>query len=521
MANLFVNLPVVANGAGAFVDVSAMGATKTITVDGSFRGAVLIEYAADAAGLTFVPLVTFGTPGKRTFEVAATLMRVRTNNFVGTANVDVGANDNGSQRATLPAPAGNGSAAAVDVSALGTLHTIVVGGVYSGVVLIELSEDGIDFVDVVSVAGPPMGVTKSFTAQFMRVTRMNVNPSAPGVPSVEVCAANDDISSVVVASAPVQSFVFRPGDPNPRGNVYTDWNALVAALATVEGYKLLEFDDSIISPIVIPPGGPYDMTGVVWSGTFDHVFVFLTIGNCTFTNLRHFQKLLDVTFTGTVAPAIDDVGPTDLITFEIGVTLRNLGTVPFIRASGLGPGDFCALGFVSQAVWETGTAPIFDCPNAGTLFLTALFSAAIIGSDTISGVVGAAWVRQLFATGVILSADQSGYLGAVGDETQSITRAFPDQTLHVGPAGLTMGFLFRGDTTGGAFAFSLPPASSVYPGDTVIVKHVAGAAALTVTPDGADTIDGAAGAVVVPAPALGARLMLARDVSGSANWISI
>ena len=40
-------------------------------------------------------------------------------------------------------------------------------------------------------------------------------------------------------------FVFRPGGVQ-SGNVFTDWTTLVDALATIEGRKIIEFDDSIV-----------------------------------------------------------------------------------------------------------------------------------------------------------------------------------------------------------------------------------------------------------------------------------
>src|SRR5688572_10949123 len=48
------------------------------------------------------------------------------------------------------------------------------------------------------------------------------------------------------------NFVFRPGGVD-GGNVFTTWAPLVAAMALVQGYKTLQFDNSI-APCVIPAG---------------------------------------------------------------------------------------------------------------------------------------------------------------------------------------------------------------------------------------------------------------------------
>jgi hypothetical protein len=63
---------------------------------------------------------------------------------------------------------------------------------------------------------------------------------------------------------PLVTFVFRPG-ATPHDNVFSDWALLMAALGEVEGRKILEFDDSVTSPCVVPPGS-WNMRDVVWAG---------------------------------------------------------------------------------------------------------------------------------------------------------------------------------------------------------------------------------------------------------------
>ena len=63
---------------------------------------------------------------------------------------------------------------------------------------------------------------------------------------------------------PLVTFVFRPGG-TPHDNVFSDWSLLMAALSAVEGRKILEFDDSVITPCVVPPG-IWNMRDVVWAG---------------------------------------------------------------------------------------------------------------------------------------------------------------------------------------------------------------------------------------------------------------
>ena len=50
-------------------------------------------------------------------------------------------------------------------------------------------------------------------------------------------------------------FVYRPGGI-AGGNVFTNWQPLMAALSGVEGRKILEFDDSLTQcEIPAGPGG--------------------------------------------------------------------------------------------------------------------------------------------------------------------------------------------------------------------------------------------------------------------------
>lgn len=192
MANVFTDLPAPAgNGSGAGQDVSAMAALKTITVEDTFTGVVAIEVSNDG-GATFGELTTFTRPGKRTIAAVAEQMRV-TRRIIdpaapGLPNIDVGA-DAGVTAFAVPAvPAGDGTGAPTDVSGLGEFNTVVVAGVFTGSLTIEISEDGVDYVDCLTFTTPLMR-SKNFIAQFLRVTRANVNPGAPGAPVVAVGAS--------------------------------------------------------------------------------------------------------------------------------------------------------------------------------------------------------------------------------------------------------------------------------------------------------------------------------------------
>lgn len=162
MSNVFVNLPVLAaNGSGAAVDVSTMGAGKTIVVGGVFDATVTIEYATDDVGSgpwAPLPSGSFQQPGRVTFDFAAHWMRAKTSSYKsGSANADVGASDAGSSFVQV------GSSPA-DISALPALKTVV----SSGACIVEISEDGVSYSQAFAFQGAG-GQTQRVYGQFARV----------------------------------------------------------------------------------------------------------------------------------------------------------------------------------------------------------------------------------------------------------------------------------------------------------------------------------------------------------------
>jgi hypothetical protein len=197
VSNVFVNLAVpAADGVGASTDVSIMGRVKTITIGGGLSGpALTIEFSPDNAN--WRPLWTFSKPGQKTFELAARYMRVRISGFLAgtgmvlTANVDVGATNDGTQYAQLVVPAGDGAGAASDVSALGTFNTVVIGGTLTaGTVHIEISQDNTAWQEIESFAEPGH-FSRSIVAQYMRVRRSG---GSSGTPVVYTVAVNPPVS---------------------------------------------------------------------------------------------------------------------------------------------------------------------------------------------------------------------------------------------------------------------------------------------------------------------------------------
>ena len=238
MANIFTNLvPPAGNGVGAAVDVSALGPLKTITVQGVFTGVVTVEYSEDG-GVTFAQLASFAAGGKQTITLAARFMRVRRGGvglIPGTPNIDVASDDTGQLFANLPVPAGNGTGASVDVSALGTLNTVVVGGTFTGNVVVEISEDNVVWTQCLFYAQGG-GQTKKFVAQFMRVRRQNVG-AVPGTPTVDVGAANDPASSL---GDNTLDQAYDQGGPGAGRTIIADAGAVVVQTTAADDNNVVE-----------------------------------------------------------------------------------------------------------------------------------------------------------------------------------------------------------------------------------------------------------------------------------------
>lgn len=271
MANVFFNLPAPAgNGAGAAVDVSSMGALKTVTVgsvQGVFQPFVTIEFSCDAGQTIWQALDMFQAPGEKTFSVACLYMRAVVSNYRGggAPNCDVGGEDLGTTGASLAATTGNGTAAATDVSALPTFKTIQVGSTFRGAVNVEISEDGTDYETVASFQKPGF-FTAPFAASHMRVVRAGVPSNTPGLPVVRVCGAatgggggggSDDPPYVDLRLAPY-NVVADDDDP-----------AVALANTTAVNQAIVDFDGTFAC-LAFPQGTIYldKVVGSPWSIKF-------------------------------------------------------------------------------------------------------------------------------------------------------------------------------------------------------------------------------------------------------------
>jgi hypothetical protein len=215
MPNIYVNLPMPAlNGAGAAVDVSAMGKTKTIEITGDMvKASVTVEASADG-GVSWGPVISFTEPEVVNEQlVAATHLRVFVRNRLPgpafTAVCNIGGDPGGAQAIVPAVPAFNGSGAASVGSALGTFKTFIVQGTFPGArVLIEGSNDGgVTWGPVVMFASKGGLVSKVDVSQQYRVSVAGRRGNIAFAAVVAIAAANDPQTSAGSLSN-VQAFTY-------------------------------------------------------------------------------------------------------------------------------------------------------------------------------------------------------------------------------------------------------------------------------------------------------------------------
>jgi hypothetical protein len=473
----------------------------------------------------------------------------------GAPDVALGANLTNAVFANLPTPgAGGGEGAGVHDTAMPALKTVQVSGEYGGAINVEISNDGGTSYELVASFQPSTPGIQTFTslAEFIRVTRPS---SATGAPVVNLAAADLAADSGGGGAAAYINFVFRPGGVQ-AGNVYTDWAELMAAANSVQGWKTIQIDNSQAACVI--PAGVWDMTQTELVG-----FVTGALGagpsvtvadGASFTNLRKVGGELTIVNANTVnAPVVIAAAAGAAAVFEFGAgifgdfpQLNNTGGAPFWDMSALAAGQQF---LIRMAGVITGTAAAIQMgASQGTLSLS-IFDCGRIQAGMIAGTDPAAicsvflfgnsgqLCRQSAFAGTITYGRPNSFTGLPGwprfwmfPASVSQGAIVPSAVPFVANTGLGMGACLRFNTTAGNIAQPLPTIRAAAPaigsfsttdgviestGLVVIVKNEVGANAVNVSPAGADTINGGAGAVAV---AQGAAKMFISD--GVSNWIS-
>jgi hypothetical protein len=543
VSNIYLNLP--AGAPGAAVDTSQLGEMKTITADGLTE----IQFSTD--GVTFAPLTSFGvTGGTVTLAVAATAMRQS-----GGANVDVAANNQGTLTAAVAIPAGNGFGPVLDVSTHGGFSSFVVAGLVSGNIIIQISEDNIDFIDLMTFSGQggtPLGKSARFTAAFVRVKRQN----AVGTISASMASTTDQ---PFVDAFIETAFVLRPKATGPQANnVFTsasevvtaaEFQPLIDAMAATPGPKTLHFDGSLCT-IPFPgyiqlPAGTWDFHEVLWQAwpwadnygaPAFRVEVHLPEGFVA-TRFRAVTGPIIVVSDATVTPIVSDwTDPLAGTTFAFGAMgqsgitfIRSDNTAPFFlvpagNSAFLEPQQAARLGKLPGGV---AAAPLRIEPGGFCQIFATTYSNVL--SDTIDCAVGGSF--DLWMADYCNFSQQTLLLGTFTFATMEGKFRYQLNPRPFNPVTPPSAVAVTTNLSSGQLIRLAPlapitqrlPSIGAVPGGVTWGRHMAikntGTAIVTVLPSVADvglgvTIDGAASTVVLPGSM---RVFISE---GASNWIT-
>ncbi len=372
---------------------------------------------------------------------------------------------------------------------------------------------------------------------------------------------HDDPLSINLAALPAvfDNFVFRPGGV-AFDNVYTDWSDLVTAIGQVQGYKTIQFDNSIVSPCVIP-AGTWDMRQIEWMG-IGKVDVAIgssaqvslggapSGGDVFLPNLRKIGgDLMIINLNVGSAPVVI---PAAGATFEAGLgpqgdypQIINTGPAPFFDLTAL---TSTFLFRMEGAV--TGNAPAFNLgSSAGSIQVTLTDSSRIaagmvVGTNPSAQLLifafgtGGQVNRQVNFAGTITYGKPGVFNGVVGwprlwlfPSSINQSPAAPSSVAFTTTTGLGMNAALRLDTTNGPVAQTLPliraaspPIGAVHTtpgalestGLVVVIKNEVGGNVINVSPAAGETIEGSVETTVIPAR--GARTFMSDGIS---NWIII
>jgi hypothetical protein len=323
--------------------------------------------------------------------------------------------------------------------------------------------------------------------------------------------------------APRITFVYRPGGVQ-SGNIFTDVFDLKDALASVGGLKILEFDDSLESPIVLPRG-TFPMHLVSWTGSapraggVNQARVRVQEG-CFLPGLRMISGQIEVECTAEQDAPVAD--------FATGPRLIQLGSrlddgVPFLYCTGEAP--FFDLGeppgpcvIVVEGHWAEARNPsLVLTPPARIVKGEVVFRLRSFGSVGENMIDAAPETRVILDWyGGIESTNQSRILGrfeirnpGVRPRNRILPQALAPSAAPVPAEGAIEGpapnvpqtgdlLLFRPTTDQpilqtlpkivGSFQSQGRPKSTL--GHQVIVKHAGTAGTVHVKPATGDRIDG-------------------------------
>jgi hypothetical protein len=322
------------------------------------------------------------------------------------------------------------------------------------------------------------------------------------------------------------SYKFKPGGGGVGPVEYQDWAALEAAkeahrVDNPGSSYIIEVDDTVVSPAVMPAGGPYNLVNCKLRGGDKVTELDLAIGSSA-TGFRHVEKNLTIQ-NRTLTPFDSSLANNDIIVIDLGCAVTSKdGSAAVWDASSLAPGE--AVSILANRVSHIGgggtsSAPILTGFAANTICVSVLGVGSSLQNESIVGASGA-FLLQRYSSPVQWAL-QTSWLGTEMAPTLYNSPGFLPNPFRAAAATASITLAFgewgRFDVSGGAVSQDMPSinaanASRMYPGGLVMVSEVTNTAGLTLNASSGDTINGSA-SFAVPA---GATAILASD--GVSDW---
>ncbi len=374
------------NGVGTPVDISLLGADKTIIHEGNGSARepyVIIEISNDALGVNWSTLVMLQRPGTKTVTVAARWMRASITNYRGGGApvVNVGGEPDGTAVTSLAVPAGNGVGVGIDISSMPGFKTIQVTGTYRGSLAVEASNDGGASYSLAAAFPAGGGGLQSMVllAEFVRVRRSGLAVGAlnPGTAVVSLGAASTGGSGE--GDSPIQ-----PEFPVPA-EVFTIYARTTGDDVTGLG--------TLASPYATMTRAVRDVPSIIAPGVR---YVVDITGDTGVSGASPFIEAtpLNYEFPCWKAPeAFDDqTSDPDFPTFKavsIQATPKLMGSISVADATITTPGDLDVGGFPASGVTAINAAGVpagysFD-PITGNLTLHLTVARASWAADALKG----------------------------------------------------------------------------------------------------------------------------------------
>lgn len=231
-------------------------------------------------------------------------------------------------------------------------------------------------------------------------------------PSVSVLEALLAITNIRALSATNNvtgtqtTFVFRPGAVNPVAPIYNDFNTLYAAFTLSAGPRIVQIDNSIVDPVVIPAGSYPEITTIVGTFSSNTKIICNLSDGVSFPGLINVANNVILVSQSTSIPVLDVSTDQRVLILERGAGIRNdpASTVPFVNITG--PNQILLISLTGGEIGSTGIHTAQAGPGSNIIIILDLFGS--LSDDTLVGA----------GTAFILITSQSAFINTPSPQSQ-------------------------------------------------------------------------------------------------------